>query len=500
MEKCINCNKEFKIRGIKLHRNKCDQLYILLRQKEQEKKEKEDKKIKIVFSYDKQLNIGNYLPQECIKIIYDYLSLLDNHTTYFKLYNNINNVSLVSKNFYFAKPNINYMKEKIKIEIKEKICRSWSINNYGLTSTDLENLDYKIISRGMYGKIHAFNIIDIKEFAYIKYGTEYDYKNYLHKNKLILSSTSMKNMIYKKRRDIYEKLFLKYDNQNNSYIDELYEYYQDYIKKGIPRIETIENEIKKAIEKKNLKQNLMIELNKKNIEYYKNKHVLGYLYGYNMKKDYSLKIEQFSEIINKCDINTVIDSLNNRMKKKEIFLNLNKSEYSTLAYQFINDCDKDINCLINLIKNIEIIREYMDSEKNIIINSLTDELCVVNYINNVINNWFNKNKENDYKEYEYFYKLDKIYQEKIKNKYLIYGREKEKLERKKLHMENAKINMEKRLQENIAKYKLYIEKGYYINNIECICNQIGSPKCINFLCTRCCNDTNCTRHYKKRSR
>jgi len=234
MEKCINCNKEFKIRGIKLHRNKCDKLYILLRQKEQEKKEKEDKKIKIVFSHDKQLNIGNYLPQECIKIIYDYLSLLDNHTTYFKLYNNINNVSLISKNFYFAKPNINYMKEKIKIEIKEKICRSWSIKNYGLTSTDLENLDYKIISRGMYGKIHAFNIIDIKEFAYIKYGTEYDYKNYLHKKKIMNTlSINEKNIIYEKRRNIYEKVFEKYETQNNSFIDNLYEYYQDYIKNGL---------------------------------------------------------------------------------------------------------------------------------------------------------------------------------------------------------------------------------------------------------------------------
>ena len=74
MENCINCNKEYTIRGMKLHRRKCDEVYALIKKKEDEKIEKENNKIKINFSYENKLSIGNYLPDECVKLIYEYLS------------------------------------------------------------------------------------------------------------------------------------------------------------------------------------------------------------------------------------------------------------------------------------------------------------------------------------------------------------------------------------------------------------------------------------------
>ena len=72
MEKCINCNKEYTQRGIKIHRKKCDEVYLTIKKKEEERAEKEAKKIKIEFIYKKNLTIGNYLPDDCVKIIYEY--------------------------------------------------------------------------------------------------------------------------------------------------------------------------------------------------------------------------------------------------------------------------------------------------------------------------------------------------------------------------------------------------------------------------------------------
>ena len=63
MEKCINCNKEYKIRGIKLHRKKCDKIYFLKNNEDKKYNKEDSQKIKNVLSY-------LYLPDDCIKIIY----------------------------------------------------------------------------------------------------------------------------------------------------------------------------------------------------------------------------------------------------------------------------------------------------------------------------------------------------------------------------------------------------------------------------------------------
>ena len=49
------------------------------------------------------------------------------------------------------------MKDKIYLEMKEKICRSQA-KNYGLTDEELDTLDYKISRRYNGGCYHLFNI------------------------------------------------------------------------------------------------------------------------------------------------------------------------------------------------------------------------------------------------------------------------------------------------------------------------------------------------------
>ena len=462
MENCINCNKEYTIRGMKLHRKKCDEVYTLIKKKE----EKESKKIKILFSHEKNLNIGNYLPDDCIKIIYEYLLLVDKNISYYQLYNDINNVSFVCKNFYINKPNIYYMKDKIIMEINEKICRSWSMNIYGLNNDDLEYLDYKIVSRGWNGTMHLFDIIDVKELAYKKYGTEYDYKKYLiNKTNMKLLSKKEKDNIYKKRKDLYEQLFEKYNYKNNTFLDKTYEYYFDYIKKGVPRIITIEYDIKNNIDKNTLKNNLITELNKRNINFYETKEVLYYI-----------------NKIQKYNIDIVIESLNNRMIKEEKYKKLNKDEYSLFAYKFINDSDKDINILINIINNIDLVRTYMDYDKNILIEALTDEKSINLYLDNIIEKWCNKYKEHDLETFDFIQKLDNNIQNKIKTKFLIFEEEKKKILNKKLLREKIINDFQNNFNNK--------------NILFCLCDNQGSINCVDYLCKKCCNNINCKRHRK----
>ena len=466
MENCINCNKQYTIRGMKLHRNKCDKVYILIKEKEELKKEKELKKIKIVYSHQKIFYIFNYLHDDCVKIIYQYLLLKDQNTSYYKLYNDINNVSFVCKNFYLNRPNIQYMKEKIYMEMNETICRAWSKDIYGLKDEELEYLDYKIVSRGWNYTMHLFNIIDVKELAYKKYGTEYDYRKYLD-NKIMskLLSKKEKDIIIKKRKDLYDNLFEKYDYKNNSYLHEVYEFYIDYIKKGFPTIITIEKEIKNSINKILLKNNLIIELIKRNINYFENNIVIYYING-NTK--YSIDI--------------VIESLNKRMIKQEKYKNLYKDEYSIIAYKYINDDNKDIDDLINLIHNLELIYEHMDYNKKINTKNLCDEKNIEDYLDNVIQKWCNINKNNDIQTFNFINELDHLYQKKIKNHFLIFEQEKEKI-----------------LNKNLLREKIINNFKNGIKNKEtlfCFCDNIGSFNCINYLCKKCCNNNNCKKHGK----
>lgn len=185
MEKCVGCNKEYTKRGIKLHQKKCKEYLKKINIKNIEN-------TKIILKNKIDLKSSNFLLDDCIKNIYEFIFLpnkyIDKNITYYNLYRDICNISFVCKNFYLNCPSIHFMKDEIYLEMKEKICRSQS-KNYGLIDEELNTLDYKISKRHSGGCYHLFNIIDIKNYAYNKYGTNYDYEKYLIKKQYIKSLT-----------------------------------------------------------------------------------------------------------------------------------------------------------------------------------------------------------------------------------------------------------------------------------------------------------------------
>ena len=455
MEKCINCNKEYTQRGIKIHRKKCDEVYLTIKKKEEERAEKEAKKIKIEFIYKKNLTIGNYLPDDCVKIIYEYLLLQDLNTSYFQLYENICNVSLVCKNFYLNRPVTlqKSMKIKVRNEIDDTICRSWCIDMYGLTNTELDTLDYKIARRSLGGCYHLFSIIEIKDLVFKKYGTEYDYQKYLiAKKNMKLLTKKEKDEIYKKRRKEYDQLFKKYDYLNHIHLQEVYENHNEYIKKGVPKILYVEDQIKKNIHKMKLKNDLKNRLQQENIEYYETSEVYAYINNHI-----------------KYNIDYALESLYKRKIKEEIYQKLNKPDYNTIAYIFINNSEKKIEELIDIIKEVDLIQKYMNNNLKVSM----DETA----ISNTIDKWCNQNKNRKLEEFKFIEELNVENQKKIKDYFLIY--------------QNKKILRDKIIN--------HIKNGEKCNdNLLCDydCNNVASLMCIDYLCKKCCKNNDCKRHYK----
>jgi len=454
MDKCIGCNKEYTKRGIKLHHKKCKDFL-----KNINIKSIEETKIILKNKIDSKSN--NFLLDDCIKNIYEFIFMpnkyIDKNITYYNLYRDLCNISFVCKNFYLNCPSIHFMKDEINLEIKEKICRSKS-KIYGLTDEELDTLDYKISKRHMGGCYHLFNIIDIKNKAYMKYGTNYDYEKYLIKKQYIKSLTKKeRDFIYEKNKNTYDNLFIKYDYINNQYLKNIYDENIDSIKNFYPNIEIIEKKIK-------LKINLVNELKKNNIDYFETKEVIYYINDINDKDKY--------------DIYDAIKSLNNRIIKEKKYKEINKN-YDLLAYKFIDDNDKDINDLFSIINNVEIIKKNID--ENICISHMNDIDKINIYIDNIVCSWFNKNKsklENS-TFIEYF---DNKLQEKIKNIHIEYLKEKEK-----------KIN------DIILRNKIIddLKNGIKIKKnikLKCKCNNTASYKCIDYLCRKCCNNYNCYIH------
>jgi hypothetical protein len=204
-----------------------------------------------------------------------------------------------------------------------------------LTDDELETLNYKISKRYSGGCYHLFNIVDVKDLAYKKYGMVYDYEKYLlNKSYIKLLTKKEKDKIYKERENVYEQLFIKYDYKKNIYLQEIYNEYINYSKNGFPRISVIENKII-------LKKELIEKLNEKNIDYFETKEVLHYI---NNIKNYNIDI--------------AIKSLSERMINEKKYKDLYKPEYDILAYKFINN-NINMDILFSIIKNIDIIKNVI---------------------------------------------------------------------------------------------------------------------------------------------
>jgi hypothetical protein len=239
MENCNNCNKVFGKRGLKIHKRTCDIYYqkLAYEKENQEKKEYELKKIR---------STDNYLPDDIIRIIYEYLMILnDKHISLLSVYRDICNLSYVSKKFFINIPSLSILKNNVYTEMNESICRKWSYDIYGLNEEDLALLNYNIVKKYNSYKIHLFNLVEIKNAAYKKYGSEYDYKVFLfNKMRIKHLNKKEKELIYEDRKVKYDHLFDKYGLKES---DIYYRYYY-FVKKNFPTLETIEKYIKKIKE------------------------------------------------------------------------------------------------------------------------------------------------------------------------------------------------------------------------------------------------------------
>lgn len=470
-ENCINCNKEYTKRGMKNHLNKCNLIYEEVRKKEKEKLEKEANKLKIVFTYNNKLNLFNLIPDDCIKIIYEYLLLKDNNVSFLRLHNEINNVAFTCKSFYINKPNMNFIYKNINEEMNETICRSWCKNLYGLDENDLIDIDYDIVRRYGGYTMHLFEITDIKDCAYEKYGTEYDYKNYLIKKELLKSMTKKeKDEIFEIRKKEYDILFQKYDYPKNGFLESLYSKYIDYIKKKVPTLSTIEKSIQIKLYAQERLNKLKKHIKLLNISYYETNEAYSYIY-YN------------------CDMYLAIESIKRRSLKEENYnmfineFNYNKSEYDLYAYEYINNNNNtEINYLFETINDIELCKKNIYSQTNI--KNMKNKDDIQNYLFKIIDQWTDKNYEKDIKNISFYTLLSNKLKTKLKDR-LRYHNE----------YKNTVLNKTKERDESINNYKLK-KTCTNITQIKCVCDNIGSPKCISYLCVNCCINVNCTRHYK----
>jgi hypothetical protein len=461
MENCPNCNKIFKTRGIKLHLRKCNQIKFenetinnILIQKENEK-EIEKKKF---FN-----NCNFILPDDCIKIIYEYLMLKDKHTTFYRLYKNINNLSLVSKAFYLNKPIITDIDKNIFInEQNETICKSWSKDIYNLTDEDLNELDYKVKNTWSY-TVYLYKLTEIKDIAYYKYGTEYQYNIYTLKiNNFKLLSTKEKNIIKNNRLIQYNNLFEKYNYLQNEIILNLYNNNLTYIKKEVPLLEHLEKRIIFEFEKQDRCNNLNLKLKELNLtntekdisnEYIqKNKYSLEYIISKIQNK--LVIYNNFIKILN--DKNIIVDTFYEKIAK------------------LISDNEKicNINNIIDLINNIDFYKKYMNYDS-----------IIKKYYNNIDCITINNIK----------YSFDKCIEEWC---YYI-----ENLENIDFIIPTNIINNVKKIYQKVFKHKeelkLELEKKKNSLCNICLINDFART-CKIKNCGKCCKDIECNRHSKNK--
>ena len=92
------------------------------------------------------------LPDDCLRIIYDFLTHKDKHMTYYKYYNDILNIRLTCKKFYFGIPfNYTSAKNNLLEECNERICKSWC--------KDIYNLDEFLFPRNAFSQ-KKYEILD----------------------------------------------------------------------------------------------------------------------------------------------------------------------------------------------------------------------------------------------------------------------------------------------------------------------------------------------------
>lgn len=210
------------------------------------------------------------LPDDCLRIIYDFLTHKDKHMTYYMYYNDILNIRLTCKKFYFGIPfNHTTAKKNLLDECNEQICKSWCKDIYDLDEYDIRHLDYTVRRSHNRYYVHLYKLKEIKDTAYYKYGSNYEYNKW--KDRLAHAKTLDKKgraKIIDQRKEEYNKLFEKYNTNNKYNLQKIYEDNLTYLKKEMPRLCNIEKEIIRHIESINRETSAMDYLANHYIEYF----------------------------------------------------------------------------------------------------------------------------------------------------------------------------------------------------------------------------------------
>ena len=474
MQECKNCHKSYTLRGLGLHLKKCDIVYKELREiKKAQMKELELLKTdKLVITIVNNTQFIDTIPPDCIKEIYKYLFMRekkDKYISYFDYYTDILNMSLVCKQFYLAKPVLtDEDKEKLEKENEETICKTWCKNIYHLTDEDISDLKFerRYNNYARY-EVHLYNLKDIINIAFEKYGYEFQYLAYKKKmDDYKLLDKKEKKIIDAQRKNDYDQLFNKYTDQTDIY----HKYLKSYTKKEMPRLINIEKEIKKNLLKIDKRDKLIESVKKDNLNYFETNVVIDYLDGRVSFED------SYHSIANK---NSRADVL----KEELTVLNINFDDYSNLSQEYLS-CMDDNNVtickkeLLEKINKIEFFRKYMNCNDKILpILDLYDSDIMKKITMTVepfLHNWCIDNKDTVLTKLEFYDKIPISILEIIK----------------------YKINNIKRRE--IVLIQNNIKHGLNVLNPNYKCSHTPSSSCMMNSCRHCCTMKECHNHKKKK--
>jgi len=222
LKKCNYCLKFFTLKGIKKHilickskiNSKINNIQII------------ENPIKII-KYNDYLNI---IPEDCLKIIFNFYNQYDPFITCKRLNKSLYYPAITCKRLYkIFNPPIG-LENSYVLESKNKIFYSDIIEKYYLNDNDLSIQENQNIE--LYKKIDIMEICINKYESYQKFLDKFDINNNNNKESFYL--------IIKKREEKYNYLFNKYNLRN---VD-LYNKYINYIKYGYPKLKNIEEILK----------------------------------------------------------------------------------------------------------------------------------------------------------------------------------------------------------------------------------------------------------------
>ena len=228
MTECTYCSKTYTNKGIKRHMNCC---------KMKEKYYKELNKIKINFDEQKHNTVSLFskIPNELLTLIQVFLPKRGEYETLKKHYNDILELSYVSKlfykTFYPSLTVLNIMKTSLLEESQKYICKSTAKDIYQLTDDMLEyEIDHNLVKNPHYrsaSPMKLYKITDILDYLYKNYKNKKNYYKFLideeERNRI---EKIQRREERKVRLAEYNKLFKKYSIDKK---DDLYIKYKDYV-------------------------------------------------------------------------------------------------------------------------------------------------------------------------------------------------------------------------------------------------------------------------------